>query len=374
MSEYLKKYFPMIRERDEIERELHNNPNLLRTYEEWGEQQQKEFLDYCTGVKGVKILYDSFFKEIMNPENTPERLNELLSLLLGQSVTIRSVLPEDSTRIAEESSLLIMDILVELEDGSLANIEVQKIGYHFPGQRSACYSADLLLRQYKRIKSEKKKAFSYKDIKSVYTIVFFETSTREFHEFPQNYIHKFKQKSDSGLKLELLQKYVFIPLDIFRETHHNNKIKNKTEAWLTFLSADEPSVIIQLITAYPEFKKMYEEIYVMCRNVEKVMEMFSKELLELDKNTVQYMIDEMQETIDNQQSQLKETQNLLEEKQNQLKENQNQLKENQNQLKEKQNQLEEKQKTIDTQQNELNQMKQLLNQALDKIDRLEKNI
>ncbi|MBO5459290.1 MAG: hypothetical protein J5981_03465, partial [Lachnospira sp.] len=62
---------------------------------------------------------------------------------------------------------------------------------------------------------------------------------------------------------------------------------------------------------------MYEEIYMMCRNVEKVMEMFSKELLELDKNTVQYMIDEMQETIDNQQSQLKETQNLLEEKQNQ---------------------------------------------------------
>ena len=326
----------MIRERDEIESELHNNPKLLRTYEEWGEQQQKEFLDYCTGVKGVKILYDSFFKEIMNPENTPERLNELLSLLLGQSVTIRSVLPGDSTRIADESSLLVMDILVELEDGSLANIEVQKIGYHFPGQRSACYSADLLLRQYKRIKSEKKKAFSYKDIKSVYTIVFFETSTKEFHEFPHNYIHKFKQKSDSGLKLELLQKYIFIPLDIFRESHHNN-ISNKTEAWLTFLSADEPNVIIQLITAYPEFKKMYEEIYVMCRNVEKVMEMFSKELLELDKNTVQYMIDEMQETIDNQQSQLIE-----------------------------------KQETIDSQQNELNQMKQLLNQALDKINQLEK--
>ena len=351
MTEYLKKYFPMIRNSKEIEREIYNNPNLLRIYEEWGEQQQKEFLDYCTGVKGVKILYDSFFKEIMNPENTPERLNELLSLLLSQSVTIRSVLPGDSTRIADECSLLIMDILVELEDGSLANIEVQKIGYHFPGQRSACYSADLLLRQYKRIKSEKKKAFSYKDIKSVYTIVFFETSTKAFHEFPHNYIHKFKQKSDSGLKLELLQKYIFIPLDIFRKNHHNN-ISNKTEAWLTFLSADEPNVIIQLITAYPEFKKMYEEIYVMCRNVEKVMEMFSKELLELDKNTVQYMIDEMQETIDNQQSQLKE---------------------NQNQLEEKQNQLEEKQETIDSQQNELNQMKQLLNQALDKIDMLEKN-
>ena len=33
----------------------------------------------------------------------------------------------------------------------------------------------------------------------------------------------------------------------------------------------------------------------MCRNTEKVMNMFSKELRELDRNTVQYMIDEMQE-------------------------------------------------------------------------------
>ena len=196
----------------------------------------------------------------------------------------------------------------EEQQNSLANVEVQKIGYRFPGQRSACYSSDLLLRQYKRVKGEKKKAFSYKDIKSVYTIVFFETSIKEFHEYPQNYIHKFKQQSDTGLELELLQKYVFIPLDIFRGIYHNNvksngkngggNCWNRTEAWLTFLSTDEPEIIIELISQYPEFKEMYEEIYVMCQNVEKVMEMFSKELIQLDRNTVQYMIDEMQDTID----------------------------------------------------------------------------
>ena len=133
----------MIREREDIKREIRENPKLLEKYREWDEEQQEEFLDYCTGVKGVKVLYDAFFKEIMNPENTPERLNELLSLLLGQSVTIKRVLPGDSTRLADEQSLLIMDILVELADTSLANVEVQKIGYSFPGQRSACYSSDL---------------------------------------------------------------------------------------------------------------------------------------------------------------------------------------------------------------------------------------
>ena len=39
----------------------------------------------------------------------------------------------DFTRIADESSLLIMDIVVELEGGSIANVEMQKIGYLFSG-------------------------------------------------------------------------------------------------------------------------------------------------------------------------------------------------------------------------------------------------
>ena len=55
---------------------------------------------------------------------------------------------------------------------------------------------------------------------------------------------------------------------------------------------------------YPEFREIYEEGYEICRNVERVMEMFSKELYELDRNTVQYMIDEMQDTIDAQRDEL----------------------------------------------------------------------
>ena len=364
----LKQYFPMIREREDIKQEIRENPKLLEKYREWDEEQQEEFLDYCTGVKGVKVLYDAFFKEIMNPENTPERLNELLSLLLGQSVTIKRVLPGDSTRLADEQSLLIMDILVELADTSLANVEVQKIGYSFPGQRSACYSSDLLLRQYKRVKDEKKKAFSYKDIKSVYTIVFFETSIKEFHEYPQNYIHKFKQQSDTGLELELLQKYVFIPLDIFHGIYHNDgksngkngggNCWNRTEAWLTFLSTDQPEIIIELIRQYPEFKEMYEEIYVMCQNVEKVMEMFSKELIQLDRNTVQYMIDEMQDTIDVQ----KETIDTQKEK----------LEEQKTTINTQKEELEAKQNTIDTQKDEIETMKQQLQSVMAQIEQLKK--
>ena len=273
----LKQYFPMIREREDIKREIRENPKLLEKYREWDEEQQEEFLDYCTGVKG-----------------------------------------------------------------------------------------------------EKKKAFSYKDIKSVYTIVFFETSIKEFHEYPQNYIHKFKQQSDTGLELELLQKYVFIPLDIFRGITHNN-LRNKTEAWLTFLSKDEPEIIIKLISQYPEFKEMYEEIYVMCQNVEKVMEMFSKELIQLDRNTVQYMIDEMQDTIDVQKEELEAKQETIDTQKGELEQQKatistqkNELEEQKTTINTQKEELEAKQNTIDTQKDEIETMKQQLQSVMAQIEQLKK--
>lgn len=306
MANTLKLYFPQLRERQQVLDDIRAKENLKTLYETWKEEQQHYFLDICTGARGVKMLYDSFFKEIFDPDAKPERLEELLSLLLNQKVKILKVLPNDSTRIADESSLLIMDVVVQLEDGSIANVECQKIGYAFQGQRAACYSADLLLRQYKRVRGERGKKFLYKDIKKVYSIIFYEQSPKEFHAFPENSIHRSKQQTDTGLQIELLQEFLFIPLDIVKKIYENNSVKNKLEAWLIFLSDDNPDTICQLIETYPEFREMYEDVYNLCLNTEKVMNMFSKELLQLDRNTVQFMIDEMQDEIDSQKAQLQE--------------------------------------------------------------------
>ncbi|MBO5303191.1 MAG: hypothetical protein J6A92_04010 [Lachnospiraceae bacterium] len=43
---------------------------------------------------------------------------------------------------------------------------------------------------------------------------------------------------------------------------------------------------------------MYETLYQMCRNVEGVMHMFSKELQMLDRNTTIYMVDELQKELE----------------------------------------------------------------------------
>ena len=83
------------------------------------------------------------------------------------------------------------------------------------------------------------------------------------------------------------------------------------DAWLSFLAFDEPERIMDLIERFPEFRGLYEDVYEMCRNIEGVMPMYSKELAELDRNTVQYMIEEQEKVIKEQKEQLDKKDSLL---------------------------------------------------------------
>ena len=99
-----------------------------------------------------------------------------------------------------------------------------------------------------------------------------------------------------------------------------------------FLSVEEPEQIIELLEKYPKFRPMYEQVYEMCRSTERVMGMFSRELKELDDNTVEFMIDELKEMVDKEKARAEEAETRAdqaesrareaeEEKQRALKEN-----------------------------------------------------
>lgn len=93
---------------------------------------------------------------------------------------------------------------------------------------------------------------------------------------------------------------------MLRENMHNKIIETPLEAWLTFLTDDNPERIVELITRFPEFKPMYETLYQMCLNVERMMNMFSEELRIMDRNTVKYMIEEQEQEIKEKERQLEE--------------------------------------------------------------------
>ena len=286
--------------RKDILHTLQETPELYKNFCLLSEKLKEQFLDFCSGVSGLKMCYDPFFKYILDPEVHPERLSDFLSVVLNRRVTVRKVLPTESRRILAEGSLLIMDIIVELEDGSLGNVEIQKIAYAFPGARGACYSSDLVLRQYSKVRRTKKKKFSYKDLKPVYTIVIMENSTAEFRKYPKQYIHRARQTFDTGLEMDLLQEYIFIPLDVFRDIVHNKGIRNKLEAWLSFLAFDEPEMIWEIRKSYPQFDEMYQDMADFRKNIGEVLHMFSKQLEIMDRNDVEYMIDELQAEVERQ--------------------------------------------------------------------------
>ena len=287
----LRSAFPQYRELTEVLQEIAASPEMTGAFRSLTPSRRQEFLDFCCGNRGVRVLYDSYFKYVFDPDVEAAALSRMISVLIGLDVKLVQILPNES-HLGADYTLVIMDIIVEAADGSIVNVEVQKIGYNFPGERAACYNADLLLRQYQRIRKEfsendspqegdgnrekdregKKGTFSYKYIRPVYTIVFMETSTKEFHRFRQDYIHTFAPVSDTGLKLNLLQNYIFVPLDIFR-SHLDALLR--------------PAGIC-----------------TMCQNTKEMMHMFSEELSILDKNTVMMMIEEQQETIEQQKQEL----------------------------------------------------------------------
>ena len=365
MRNKLKDYFPMIREREELMEVIEKNERLKSIFNSWEDERQQEFLDFCTGVRGIKVLYDPFAKEALNPEYDPNNLEELLSILLKRKVKIRQILPNDSTRIADEGALIVTDIIVELEDGSIANVEIQKIGYLFPGQRSACYSADMLLRQYKRVRNQNKKKFSYYQIKNVFLIVLYENSPKEFKKFPEEYIHHSKQIFNTGLKLEMLQEYVMIPLDIFHETMQNKTIETLLEAWLIFLSSDNPERIIELITRYPKFKPLYETLYRMCQNVEGVMGFFSEELKIMDRNLAAYMVEE-------QQKELEENKKLIEESRKEVEESRKEVEESRKEAEEAKKEAEEAKKEVEEAKKEAEEAKKEAEEAKKEVEEAKK--
>ena len=295
-----KRLLTELRTRDEALAEIKADLGLYREYCKWPEKFRNEFLDFMMGVRGAKMTYDPFFKHIFNPEVYPERLSELLSLIVGKPLKVKRELPKEHSRITEKGSLMVMDILVEFENGEMGNVEIQKIGYLFPGERATCYSSDMVMRQYERVKSEKGEHFVYSDLKNVYTIIFMEQSSGAFKNHSEEYIHRGEWKFDTGLEMNMLQKYFYIPIDIFLSIV-DNKIDEGTlselEAWIYFIGSDKPNDMEKIIRAYPKFAKMYEEINIFRKNPKEAVGMFSEALRILDENTVKLMIEQQKEEI-----------------------------------------------------------------------------
>ena len=344
-----------------ILQDLMERPGAYRMYQSWNEELRNRFMDFCTGKKTLPVLYDTIFKKLMNPDTHPERLEDCISCLLKQKVTIQTVLPVEDI-LMDGSSTMVMDILVKLEDGAYVLVEIQKIPYYFPAERASCYSADVLLRQYSRLKTEKGQAFSYKDLRKVYTIVFYEKSIEAFKEYPEIFTHHARMVCDSGLELNFLQEFYLVALDVFKKSEYSKHRDPKEHlvGWLSFFCTENTEEAEELCQAYPWLWELYTEMAQFSRKPEELMTMFSEILREMDRNTIRYMVDDMKEQIEKGKAEYAELQEKMTEAQDQLTETEGKLSEAEGKLSEAEGKLSEANEVLAEKDAEIARLKALL--------------
>ncbi len=135
-----------------------------------------------------------------------------------------------------------------------------------------------------------------------------------------------------------------------------------------FFSADAPGEIEKLIKAYPQFKPMYEEAYEMCRNMEEIMGLFSKELRELDRNTVQLMIDEMQEELEQKREEIEYTKDELEQKREEVEHTKEELEQKKEELEQKREELEKKREELNQQKSRADRLEERERQKSEQLE------
>ena len=189
---------------------------------------------------------------------------------------------------------------MHLDDGSYANVEMQKIGYSFPLARADCYISDIIMRQYADKKSTLGKKFTFNALQKVYSIIIMEQSPSEFHSVAEKYIHRRRTYFDTGIYPQNsgLHEDIFICLDSFHSAVHNiTKNSNVLDAWLTFLSTTSPTDIHMLIKSFPCFATIYQEITDFVNKPKELIDMLSEELYIMDRNLERLMIEEAQEEL-----------------------------------------------------------------------------
>lgn len=310
----------------EIIQKLENEGEYER-YRTMGAKEQKFFMDFCTGKSMKALTYDAIFKRIFNYDRHPRRLEEFLSEFLGFSVKIIKVLPVESERMVEAGSVLIMDIVVQAQDGSLINVEMQKCPYKFAGERDSCYLSNLVIRQYNDIKKRAKeqgKIFNYREMKPVYSIIIVENSYGDMLNHRATWEHVGSMRFEDDLKMNFLENIHYIRLDNFRKIVQN--VSTKKEQWIYLLSANTPERVLKAAAFSDEMFEIVSDIAAFVRDISEVVNMFSDVLQMMDRNTEKLMYDELMEDLEKTKAEVQEKNAELKKASAEVKEKKEELK------------------------------------------------
>lgn len=247
------------------------------------EKYKQYYIDIWQGKRAISATNDYVFKTIFDPDTHKERLSNLLTKVIGIPIKVKHSLRNESNHQSELSKKMIMDIVSELEDGEYSITEMQIIDQDYIDKRAVAYSSDLVLCQYSVENFQPKASMDFSKLKKIYTVIFMVVSPEKFKENP-NYLHHFRQVSDTGLKLNLLQEYIFVELESFV---NKSDFSDELEALLSLIATNDIIIREKIISEFPQYINIVKDIHSMISNSRKeLLGMFTSDLEQLERNSL----------------------------------------------------------------------------------------
>ena len=98
----LRSAFPQYRELTEVLQEIAASPEMTGAFRSLTPSRRQEFLDFCCGNRGVRVLYDSYFKYVFDPDVEAAALSRMISVLIGLDVKLVQIREHRERRSPED--------------------------------------------------------------------------------------------------------------------------------------------------------------------------------------------------------------------------------------------------------------------------------
>ena len=183
--------------------------------------------------KKLKMKDDVVFKAFFSKKENNRYLKEFLESILGENLKIKRVIHDSQLeQLALEDKFGILDLEVELADGKIINIELQRRDYKNIEKRTTFYAA-------KKVVEQLSPGDKFDEIKKVIIIAILDYS---FIELPEYFI-KTKRVIEGYSEYELNNEveYYYIELDKFREARPD--MKKPLNRWLAFIDMEKEELL-----------------------------------------------------------------------------------------------------------------------------------
>ena len=338
-----------------IIKRVESDRELKAIWDKLSDSAKIAIIEIDSGKRVPDILNDAMFKGVFDPDSKPEWIARLISSVLGQKVTVIRSLEGTGKKPSIFSKGIILDVVVEFEDGTIADVEIQRKGIRMPPKRGAMYSGELVRRQYAANEGEDLSSVDYDRVHPVHMIIIMEESL-DILKSNANCVHHFRQSSDTGLvsseAFELLQYYHFICLDVFKSERPH--MARALEKWLEFLSIRQIDDMMWFLSDNPEFAEIYQKSVDMLKDREALLTMFQSVFNHEDvagsiNLTNESAIKRMTKEIDQKNTRIREQEDQINTQETKIHAQESQLHAQETQIQTQESQIREQQIQIHTQ-------------------------